>query len=532
MIPNPSTHPSQNPDTYLGTHPGLGGRIARMTLMQGLLIALVIKLVLAWLLPVTGDEAYFVLWGRHLDYGYYDHPPMAGWMTWLQLQVSDHRVWLRMPGIITELLIAIWLQALLRPHDADKARWLALLLTFSPLSLLFVFTLTDTGCILFAALSFTCAWQALQTQARSHGQRQARSLLWAAGAGIGLGLAFLSKYFAVFLGLAYLIFFFGVNARAWRIGVVLVLVAIPFGLLNLQWNYSHCWSNLLFNLVNRNRSEDGFSPEDLISYLGMMLYVVLPPILLAIWRLRRAVGGAGVDAVMDGLRLARVIVLTAVIGFLVVSLRKSIGLHWVLWFYPMVLVLLWPLAREGWPRLLGIVGWISAAHVVILFVLLALPHEAWKFNPKVQRELLSAREAPAILALARAQAGNLPLAAQGYTPASVLAYQSGEPVMVMGAGSKYARQDDFWTDFRSLDGKPVLVFLKRASEREAVASWFRSSHPLSVQYRGQTYDFVVGESFDYPRYRDTVLTQVRESFYQFPDWLPKGQCAFESKYFP
>lgn len=499
----------------------LGSHIARLTLLQGLFIALVVKLALAWLLPVTGDEAYFVLWGRHLDYGYYDHPPMAGWMTWLQLLLSDHRVWLRMPGIVTELLIALWLYGLLHRHDADKARWLALLFTFSPLSLLFVFTLTDTGCILFAALSFACAWQALQVQCRG------RSLLWAAGAGAGLGLAFLSKYFAVFLGLAYLIYFFAVNARAWRTGAVLVLVAIPFGLVNLYWNYGHCWSNLLFNLVNRNQAAEGFSPANLFSYLGMMLYVVLPPILLALWRLRREAGGS----VAEGLRLARVIVLTAFVGFLLVSLRKTIGLHWVLWFYPMVLVLLWPLAREGWQRLLALVGWVSALHVVVLFVLLAMPNEAWKFNAKIQRDLISAREAPAILALARAQVGNLPLAAQGYTPASVLAYQAGEPVMVMGTGSKYARQDDFWTDFRALDGKTVLVFLKRAREAGAVSAWFRATRPLSVRYQGQVYDFVVGEGFDYARYHEDVLVKVRANFYQFPAWLPKGQCAFEDKYF-
>ena len=504
----------------------LGSYISRMSLAQGLLVAFFVKLWLAWLLPMTGDEAYFVLWGRHLDYGYYDHPPMAGWMTWLQLLVSDHRVWLRMPGILTELLIAWGLYATLRRRDAERARWLALLFTFSPLSLLFVFTLTDTGCMLFAGLSFLCAWQAAQARAEGRGQ----GLGWAALAGAGLGLAFLSKYFAVFLGLAYLLYFFGVNRAAWRAGIVLVLVAIPFGLLNLQWNYSHCWTNLLFNLVNRNRGEDEIRLAELLTYLGMMLYVVLPPILLALWRLRGRVA-AQPAGVAEGLRLARVVVLTGFLGFLFVSLRKSIGLHWVLWFYPMVLVLLWPLAREGWQRLLGLVGWLSLAHAVIICGLLALPNEAWKFNDKVQRQLLSAREAPAILALARAQAGELPLAAQGYTAASVLSYQVREPVAVIGTGSKYARQDDFWMDFRAFDGKSMMVFLKRAEEVATVARWFHASHPLSVTYRGQAYDFLVGEGFDYARYHDEVLVPVREDYYQFPDWLPKGQCLFIERYF-
>ena len=45
-----------------------------------LLPVVLIKVAIAYGLPMTGDEAYFVLWGKHLDFGYYDHPPMAGWM--------------------------------------------------------------------------------------------------------------------------------------------------------------------------------------------------------------------------------------------------------------------------------------------------------------------------------------------------------------------------------------------------------------------------------------------------------------------
>ena len=89
----------------------MGAVLSQLSLRQGMVLALLIKLVIAALLPMTGDEAYFVLWGRQLDYGYYDHPPMAGWMTGLMLQLSEHPVIIRMPGIATELLIALGLYA-------------------------------------------------------------------------------------------------------------------------------------------------------------------------------------------------------------------------------------------------------------------------------------------------------------------------------------------------------------------------------------------------------------------------------------
>lgn len=488
---------------------------------------LIIKLALAWLLPMTGDEAYFVLWGRHLDYGYYDHPPMAGWMMWVQQLVSEHRVWLRMPGLVTELVIAWALYAFLRGHGEQRARWLAVLFTLSPLSLINVFTLTDTGCILFAALSFLAASRALGRN----------SLAWAALAGAGLGLAFLSKYFAVLLGIGYLIFYFGVYRRAWAQGLVLVLAAIPFGLVNLHWNLTHCWSNLLFNLVNRNDDAGGIQLASLLAYVAMMLYVVLPPVLLG---LRDAGRQPRPEAAMlPVLSLARTLALTGFIGYLLLSLRKDIGLHWVLWFYPMVLVLLWPLGVERLARITRTVSWISVVHVVVLFVVLLLPYQAWQSRPAVQWNLLAMREAPAILALAREEAAaqgadpaTLALATRGYTASSVLSYQVKTPVMVLGTGSRYARQDDAWTDLRAVDGRDVLVLIKRTREAAEVAGWFASASSFTVSLEGQEFHFVLGRGFRYAHYHETVLPEIRANYYTFPDWLPECECEFIERYFP
>lgn len=495
-------------------------RLSSLSLMQALLLAFAVKLVIASLLPVTGDEAYFVLWGRHLDFGYYDHPPMAGWMTWLQLQLSDHPVWVRMPGIFTELLIALWLHGLFRRHDADKARLLALLFLFSPLSLIFAFTLTDTGCMLFAAASFVAAARAVQSE-------QGRAAAgWAVLAGAGLGLAFLSKYFAVFLGLAYLIHFLVLRPAQWRLGLVVVLTALPFGLLNLYWNYTHCWSNVLFNLVNRN-ADGRFDALLVLGYVAMMAYVVLPWIWLALWRGRHQRD----PVVADVLALARVVVVTAAAGFLLVSTSKAIGLHWVLWFYPMVLVLLWPQGVSVWRHLLRLTVAVSLLHVVVLLTVLLLPVSAWDGKPKIQRDLVSATEAPEILAQAEAVSGRLPLAMLGYSAASLLAYQVDRPVMVIGQGSKYARQDDSWTDFRALDGRDILVAIRRDREADDLVPWFSRIERFSISHRGLDFEFVIGRGFNYARYHAEVLVPVRERFYQFPDWLPQGQCEFTTRYF-
>ena len=50
----------------------------RHLLWAGLLALLVFRFWFAAVLPMTGDEAYFVLWGEHPAGGYYDQPPKVG----------------------------------------------------------------------------------------------------------------------------------------------------------------------------------------------------------------------------------------------------------------------------------------------------------------------------------------------------------------------------------------------------------------------------------------------------------------------
>ncbi len=44
------------------------------------LLFLAVHLVMATLLPLFDDEAYYALWARDLALGYYDHPPMIAYM--------------------------------------------------------------------------------------------------------------------------------------------------------------------------------------------------------------------------------------------------------------------------------------------------------------------------------------------------------------------------------------------------------------------------------------------------------------------
>src|SRR5262249_42144373 len=125
--------------------------------------------------------------------GYYDHPPMIGWLFILLLKVSNAVWWLRLPVTLLPFALAAGVYCVLRRIDEGKAALAALAFLLLPANVWAVLITTDTPLILFSSASVFAFWLGLEK----------KSVLWQALAGAFLGLAFLSKYFAVLLGVAY-----------------------------------------------------------------------------------------------------------------------------------------------------------------------------------------------------------------------------------------------------------------------------------------------------------------------------------------
>ena len=83
---------------------------------------LVFRLWLSAALPMTVDEAYFILWGRDPALGYYDHPPMIGWLLAPLLEISQAEGWLRLPSVLLPAALALLVRHALpiRVDDVDE----------------------------------------------------------------------------------------------------------------------------------------------------------------------------------------------------------------------------------------------------------------------------------------------------------------------------------------------------------------------------------------------------------------------------
>ncbi|MEO1767223.1 ArnT family glycosyltransferase [Thiobacter aerophilum] len=479
-------------------------------------LGLLLKLVLAAVAPMSGDEAYFLIWGREPALGYYDHPPMVGWLLALMLPFSEAGWVLRLPAVLASLLVGYGIFHLLRDVNREKAYLAALLYLVAPTSLLNVIITTDSGLIVWSFLSAALLWRGEQS-------KRPADYFWA---GIFLGLAWLSKYFAALLTLAYLVHWLlgPHDASRHRRFLLLLLAAMPFIALNVYWNYGHCWANIMFNVFNRH-GDAGFAIERPLIYLALLIYLFTPPLLIALWRARKHFTSA--KARYFGLCTA---VPFGVFGLL--SFVKLIGLHWVLSFYPFFFIFAaLVLEASALRRALKFMMVLTGLHLLAILVFALLPLQAFERWSKYDGMVFMLRPQTILAELAPYE-DRYVFATDGYSASAIIAYHAKRPFIVFGEASSHARHDDIVTDFRALDGKNILILLKKEPEFDKFGPYFRRVSFQNFSVEGARFYLVLGEGFDYPRYREQVLRPIKEKYYAVPRFLPMGGCYFCEKYFP
>jgi len=493
----------------------------KSTFKFALLVTLAIKLILAYITPMSGDEAYFVLWANHLDFGYYDHPPMVGWFLHLLLYLGNSEVILRLPSILTSTLIGIGIYRLLKPLDEDKAALIATLFLVTPLNILNVLVTTDTPLILFAFLSMASLFKALQHN----------KLSWYALAGAFFGLAFLSKYFAVLLGLSYLAYWiFSAKSLKKSYGMMLLFaVSFPFALINIYWNYTHCWDNILFNLYTRNEGTQ-LSLRTVAIFFAVQIYLITPPL---IWFLYKNRADFLQKIKRDQFQLFLFVFIVPLAIFTLLSLKKVIGLHWVLAFYPALYLLIFQLLpRIELVKMLKFMLAFSALHLLAIVVIVSLPMDTWKQN-KLYSGLVLMVEPDKIGDTIRPyEEQSFLLATDGYSPSATISYHYGKDFFVFGEGGLHARQDDMLTDFKTFRGRNILVLTKSVPDMKEYAPYFKSVKTRTFTLRDVTFYLVLGYDFNFEQYREGVLRPIKDKYYKIPAYLPHTTCYFCDKYFP
>jgi hypothetical protein len=481
-------------------------------------ISLLLKMMLAVVIPLTGDEALFYQWGQHLAWGYYDHPPMVGWWLALVSQAGNAVWWLRLLTVVSTHVVVLGMINLyehLYPQDnSSKKWWMGMFYLLMPWSLLFVLVTTDTPLFLFSSLS---VWFFVRAVTK---QKQIYFFL----AGLFVGLAFLSKYFVVLLLLAYCFCLWRFYSKPWKALIYLLLPVIFFGVENLWFNLMNGWPNVMFNVFHRNEGVEGHSWSWLV-FLLMMMYVLSPWLC---WEIKKYFS---LRFSFSGLMTALWAVPFFV--FLLVSFRREVGLHWVLSFVPIfVLWVALMLPETAWPRLVRLTCFFSLGHVLMILTIVFLPL-SWISSASLREKLTFLRHAEEFtqqLSQGLSHKESAILMGESYSTAAVVAYHYQRYVPIFGVGSKYARQDDLMTDFREFDGKTIRIFSRASMSLTAYEPFFRRVSLHHFVVRGIPYYYVDGEGFLFEPYRQHVLTNIKDKYFKIPSFLPVRKNPFCDRY--
>ncbi|MEX5728059.1 4-amino-4-deoxy-L-arabinose transferase-like glycosyltransferase [Rhodovulum iodosum] len=227
------------------------------------------------------DEAQYWLWGQELAFGYYSKPPMIGWVirAATALGGSDAPFWVRLPGPLFHGVTAMVLGAIAARLGGGRwGLWVAAgYATLPMVALASILISTDT--IMFPFLALALMGYLRLTEGAGRG--------WAMATGLFLGLAFLSKYAAIYYLLCAALAALLVPCarigwrRAGQVALVFGLVISP----NLIWNAVNGFSTLQHTADNADWVRDPAARAGL-DYAGMAeffaaQFAVFGPVLFA-----------------------------------------------------------------------------------------------------------------------------------------------------------------------------------------------------------------------------------------------------------
>ncbi|MDK2972896.1 MAG: hypothetical protein PWP23_2651 [Candidatus Sumerlaeota bacterium] len=310
-----------------------------------------VRLLVAATYPVYETEAYYWLWSRHLAAGYFDHPPMLGWLCWLtDWWGAPHGLAVRTHTVLSHFVASVLTFYLGRNLLGSNRLGVLSALIYNAipfLSAIAVQNQPDSPLLVFWVATVVCLERALKTERR----------WWWILAGVCAGGAFLSKFHGfVFVGFILLYLLASKQDRRWA-RTPWPYLALLTGLLvyspNIVWNARNEWLTYDFQFLRHGRESHlniGYPVLTLgapLIYLSPWVFVLT----LAVWR--------GIYKSGDWIRVrerALLFWITAplYLFFVLMSLRQQIKFHWAAPAFAVVCPLLaaeidrWTPRRRAW----------------------------------------------------------------------------------------------------------------------------------------------------------------------------------------
>ncbi|PUZ28172.1 hypothetical protein DCC81_01435 [Chitinophaga parva] len=414
--------------------------------------------LLAWLLltlwqagctELMDDEAYYWVYARHLDWGYFDHPPMIALLIKMGYSIFHNELGVRFFIVLLNVATLWMVQRMLPQKDNRLYYWL--LGAMGAMQLGGMIAVPDLPLIFFATYFFIVYRDFVQQQSWKN-----TFLL-----GLSMALMFYSKYHGILL--VFFIVLSNLNLlRVFRFYLAVAITTVLF-LPHLYWQYAHHFPSLQYHLVERNaaRYQLNFTTDYLVGQL-----LLFGPV--AGWLILYYGFACPLKTAFErGLKFCLVGVL---VFFLASTAKGRVEGNWtVMLFTPAVYLAHQYILRKRVSRKPLYI----LVPITLLIVLAARVYLVYDFVPgvRIRPEIHNNKDWTSRLAT---QAAGRPVVfMNSYQLPSKYMFYTGQEAYCVNARNSRRNQYNFWETEPQLWGKPVLIVFHEGEGLPATDSLVR-----------------------------------------------------------
>ncbi len=432
------------------------GEVLALQLFIGLILALRLWFQLTG--GLLGDEAYYWMWGQHPGWSYFDHPPLHAWLLGLVsfLGWSPFNVRLLTWATLAVVLAIFWAWSKrLAPHDPQLWFWrVAAVYLASPLFSIMTASVYHDHLLVALSLAAIHCFAVFVERVENDLPRATR---WLFAGAVLLGLAVLTKYNGVFVGVGIAVTFIArpklrrllLTPTPWLAAAIAVGMQAPV----VWWNLVESGASLRFHLDDRWGADGaGFHWLNAAGFLPLSALFWSPFLVWPLIKMLRTPPPPGFAAALKPIAVWTFAASTLV--FLVTALVLNAYTYWNI----VALLAVTPLLvvhTTGWLRLLHygygllwVVAMLINTTVVPLATLVDKRDLGWALNYDfdivAERMRKQAADRPDVL-----------MAATLYSTTAQLGFALGTTDVVKL--SPEHSQWDYWQEGRDFTGRSALI---------------------------------------------------------------------------
>jgi Dolichyl-phosphate-mannose-protein mannosyltransferase len=395
---------------------------------------LLLGLIQAGLTELQDDEAYYWVFSRYLDWGYFDHPPMIALLVKMGYAIFPNEMGVRLFPLLLNIFTLVIIEKLL--NKKNPLLFYAIALSVAVIQIGGFFAVPDIPLIFFTALFFLCY------------KRFTENLSWINTLLLGIAVALLlySKYHAVLIVLFTLVSEIKLfkKYQTYIAGIVALLLFAP----HLWWQYQHDWISFRYHLFESNVNP--YKPSFTLNYvLGQLL---MPGPIAGLILLPAALLYKTKDKLEKAMRFTMIGIY---LFFLLSSFRGKVEANWTTPALVCLIILShqYLIEKTSWQKWL--IRMLPVTLVLVLFVRIVmiediLPvkaikerYHSWKSWPMEMKE--KTKGLPVVIS-------------NSYQRASKYWFYTGQKTYSQNLYKQRRNNYNFWPIEDSLLGKPVYFF--------------------------------------------------------------------------